>query len=119
MGIRWRRKGVSARSSRRVRVETYPRGRRREVLGSEVDSLGNEDTDGDGELVEGDERSTDVGGRDLSLHHGDHHRDESDTGSGDDSSSDESSDVGYSRLDQGANTEDGRGSDETTSSTED
>ncbi len=119
MGIRWRRKSVSARSSRRVRVETYPRGRRGEVLGSEVDSLGNEDTDGNGELVEGDERSTDVGGRDLSLHHGDHHRDESDTGSSDDSSSDETGDVRDDCLDEGTDTEDGRSRDETASSTED
>jgi hypothetical protein len=70
-----------------------PTGGRLDLLGSEVDELGDEDTDGDGELVERDDGSTDGRRSGLGLVHGNHHRDEADSPSGDDSADDE---TGYS-----------------------
>ena len=89
------------------------RGVVRAVLGGVVDDGSEQETDGDGPLVAGDDGATDPLGRALRLVHGDHDGDEADTETGNAAAGDEERDGRGSGLHGHAGREDERGKDDT------
>ena len=89
------------------------------VLGRVVDDGGEEETDGDGPLVAGDDGTTDPLGRALGLVHGDEGGDETDTCTGEDTADDERGQVGSTSLECNTEAEDQAGGDDANATTED
>ncbi len=89
------------------------------VLGRVVDDGGEEETDGDGPLVPGNDGTTNPLGRALGLVHGDEGRDETDTGTGEDTADDERREIAGTGLEGNTKAEDQAGDDDTDATTED
>ncbi len=82
------------------------------VLGGVVDAGGNHETQGDGELIAGDDGTTNLAGSDLGHVQDDDGRDETDTETSDDTADGEESNGGGSQLESNTDGKDTAASDD-------
>ena len=88
------------------------------VLGGVVNDIGEEDADGDSELVAADDCAADPLGRTLGLVHGYEHGDETDAEAGEEAAGDEGSEVLCASLKGDTQAEDDAGGDERQAATD-